>query len=94
MEAPLASSLGTARGTSVKLLADAPAYFAVVVEFENWRRSVLYVYSPKQELVYQEVSDERCSSISAIAIAQSTKEKLLVGGEGRVWEYIPDSIVP
>jgi len=87
MDAPRAGSLGHVRGVTVKLKPDSPEYFAVVVEFENWNRSNIYVYDGKGTLVYQEILPEACASIAALPLDSFGKEAMLVGGRGRVWQY-------
>lgn len=86
-DAPRCGSLGHARGTAVKLERSEPEYLAVVVEFTNWERSILYLYDSTRTLVYQEIIPERCASIAAMSLDRSDTEVLLVGGEGKVWEY-------
>jgi uncharacterized protein YodC (DUF2158 family) len=85
--APNCGTLGHARGTTVRLKKDEPEYFAAVVEFKQWARSLLYVYDSAQTLVYQEVLPESSPSIAAVALDKSGAEALLVGGNGKVWEY-------
>jgi len=86
-DAPDCGSLGHARGTTVRLKKDEPEYFAAVVEFKQWARSLLYVYDSAQTLVYQEVLPESSASIAAVALGTPGAEALLVGGDGKVWEY-------
>lgn len=86
-EAPLSESLGEARGTPVRLAADESSYFAVAVNFTTWERSVLYVYDPAQELVYQEIVPDNCAAIAAIDSEEGDRERLLLGGDGVVLEY-------
>jgi len=85
--APDCGTLGHARGVPVKLRADHDEYFAVLVEFRNWERSILYLYDPDQKLVYQEVLPEACACLAAAPSGTSTAERLLVGGDQRVWQY-------
>jgi hypothetical protein len=76
-----------AEGTAVKLDADKPDYFAALVNSDMWPNSILYVYDGDNELVYQEVLPEIGHALSTMAVANSSAEDLLVGGEGRVWRY-------
>ncbi len=85
--APKCGTLGHARGIPVKLKTDQPEYFAVIVEFSNWKRSILYVYNESGTLVYQEIFTESCASIAAVSIDKSNVESILVGGVGKVWQY-------
>lgn len=85
--APKCGTLGHARGIPVKLKTDQPEYFAVIVEFSNWKRSILYVYNQSGALVYQEILTEPCASIAAVSIDNSNVESILVGGVGKVWQY-------
>jgi hypothetical protein len=86
-KAPRAGSLGDARGLPVKLYRNKPECLAVVVEFENWDRSIIYVYDSKGTLLYQEILPEACASIGGITLDRSGAETILVGGNGRVWQY-------
>lgn len=87
LDAPHCGNLGKAYGVPVKLTKDEQEYLAVIVEFQNWNRSVLYLYNPKQELVYQEVLEEVCASIAAVSLEDKPTESILVGGNGRVLRY-------
>lgn len=87
LKAPRGGSLGHARATLVKLKPNRPHYFAVLVDFENWQRSILYVYDSTKALVYQEVLPASCASLAALKIGSSPVEALLVGANGQVWQY-------
>lgn len=86
-DAPHCGTLGNARGTPVRLKSDEPPYLAVVVEFSNWERSILYVYEASGNLTYQEIIAEGCPSIAALPLHSPTQETLLVGGKDKVWQY-------
>ncbi len=86
-DAPLADRLAEAYGAPIRFAADQPAHLAVLVEFDNWRRSVLYVFDEAGTLVYQEVIGEACAALATIHKDESGRESLLIGGSGRVWEY-------
>ncbi len=86
-DAPKCGTLGHARGVPIKIKSDQPEYLAVIVEFSNWKRSILYVYNPTGALVYQEVLPEVCGSIAAISLDNSGTDTMLIGGEGKVWQY-------
>ena len=82
------TSVYKAKGVWVKLKEDKPAYLAVVTEFAAIDRSVLYVYSAKGRLVYQEVMPEACTSIAVLSPADGPHaQELLVGGSQTVWRY-------
>ncbi|QDV16494.1 hypothetical protein Pan153_11240 [Gimesia panareensis] len=85
-DAPGCGKLGHARGTLVRFAEEQPEFLAVVVEIQNWQRSVLYVYRQDKTLVYQEVLDDQCSSIATIPAGEA-EETLLLGGTGRIWKY-------
>ncbi len=87
LDAPRAGSLGNASGVTVKLVPGEPEYLAVAVDYEIWKRSNLYVYDSKGTLVYQEIVPEACASIAALPLDNSDREAILLGGEGRVWQY-------
>ncbi|MBI5117116.1 hypothetical protein HZA56_11635 [Candidatus Poribacteria bacterium] len=85
--APKCGTLGHARGTPVKLMADQPEYFATLVEFRHWNRAILYVHDRDGKLMYQEILPETCASIAALSLSDSKTDTLLVGGDGKVWQY-------
>ncbi len=85
--APSCRQIGYPAGTSVQLQAGQPSHFAVVVNFTQWRRSILYVFDSSKKLVYEEVLAEPCQSVAAIKLGKTGAESLLVGGEGRVLRY-------
>ena len=87
LRAPLSGMLGFSRGAAVRLREDEPAYLAVVVDFENWNASSLYVYGPDESLVYQEVMEHSCRSLAPVPRPESDAEDLLVGGTGSLWKY-------
>jgi hypothetical protein len=88
LEAPHAANVGSAaRGAAVQLIAGQPPQFAVIVEFQLWNISVLYLYNHEQEMIYQEVISDRCLSLAALPRDKSDVEDLLIGGTGKVWKY-------
>ncbi len=89
LKAPRCEDLGFARGLPVKLMNDQPEYFAVIVAYKNWERSILYLYNITNDLVYQEILPEVCNSIAAVTLNDPETEVLLIGGEGEVWKYEP-----
>jgi hypothetical protein len=75
-------------GTPVRFLTDFPEYFAVLIMYRaSWHRSMLYLYDPQGTIVYQELLPEWCKSIAVLPSDKSGREILLVGGEGKVWQY-------
>ena len=86
-DAPKVGLLAEAIGTPVKLQRNAPAYFAAAVTFMPGDRSLLFFYDANKALVYQEVLPETCQTLAALPLGKTGAEALLVGGEGKVWEY-------
>jgi len=86
-DAPNCSRYGHARGVLVKTERGEPEYLAVLAEFRHWKRALLYLYDSAGELVYQEILPDACASIAVIPLKGSETDTILVGGEGKVWEY-------
>jgi hypothetical protein len=86
-DAPNCYNLGETRGTLVRLIKDQSEYFAVAVEFRHWKRTILYVYNPRKELVYQENLPSSCASITAMPKTNSSEESLLVGCTNFILKY-------
>jgi hypothetical protein len=86
-DAPQAGTLGNAFGVSAKLKPKDPEYLAVLVEFENWNRSIIYVYDGRGTLVYQEILPEACAAVAAIPSAEPGTETILIGGNGHILQY-------
>jgi hypothetical protein len=89
LPAPGCGDLGDAFGTPVVLRKGKP-HLAVLVEFNNWNKSILYVYDPGGKLVYQEVIPEDCAAIAALALDDSGTEALLIGAPGKVLKYVAE----
>ena len=91
MDAPKVGTLGHARGVSVKFKNEQPEYFAVIVEFALWNRSILYIYNHNKEIVYQEIFPEACASIASDlsdkSSSKSASQILLIGCKGKIWQY-------
>lgn len=85
--APECGDYGDARGALVKLFKDQPEYLAVAVTCSNWNRTIFYLYDPTGKLVYKEVLDETGEAIAAIPLDNSGTDNILLGGNGRVWQY-------
>lgn len=91
LPAPDCGDLGDALGTPVTLVKGQPDYLAVLVEYENWDRSILYLYDSKGKLVYQEVIAQDCAAITALPLDNSGTEALLIGAPGKVLKYTANS---
>ncbi|MCK4423106.1 MAG: hypothetical protein KAV18_03465 [Candidatus Omnitrophica bacterium] len=88
-DAPECGSLGDARGIPVRIVSGQAEYFAVIVDFGHWERSILYIYNPAGVLVYQEVLSKASTAIAALSLGEDGEDALLVGGNGKVWTYKP-----
>jgi hypothetical protein len=85
LSAPKCNDLWDAYGVPVKLRSNAKAYFAVIVDSARDGGSVLYLYDPRESLVYQEILPSG-SCVAAIPGRAGT-DRLFVGGNGIVWSY-------
>jgi hypothetical protein len=92
-DAPHCHSLGNTRGTLVRLKRNEAEYFAVIVEYPHWNRSILFVYDPSKELVYQENIPDTCASIAALPVDNSSTESLLVGCTDVLLKYTVRKII-
>jgi hypothetical protein len=87
-KAPGLARVVGAWGLPVRLRTDEREYFAVLVELgRRWHRSILYVYDAMGTLVFQEIIAETCESIATFPSDKPGGEIILIGGEGKVWEY-------
>lgn len=89
--APKCGSLGGARGIAFTI-GKLSGYFAVIVNFSNWKKAILYIYTPQGQLEYQEILPEASAAIATVKLDSSGKDVLLIGGNGRVWKYSFKSI--
>ncbi len=87
-DAPGCGDRGHARGVPARIWPDRDEYFAVLLSYRLWGRSVLYVYDPAGALVYQEVLPQACTSIAALSLDGSGADTILVGGLCEVWQYV------
>ena len=85
LPAPGSDRTGDAYGTTVQLR-NGTSYFAAVLSY-FWDRAALYVYDPEGQLIYHEVLGEKCGAVAAVP--SGAAERLLVGCQGKVWEYSP-----
>ena len=84
---PSCRSLGHARGVFVRLAGNSDLYFALLIEYRNWRRSHLCVFGTELELLYQEVLGEACAAVAVVPLPGSDRQAVLIGGNGTVWQY-------
>lgn len=73
------------KGTTVNFSQDTP-YYAALMRYVLWNRSVLYIYDPQNNLVYDEVIGDDCGAVHPDS-RQATVEKLLIGCSNGLWEY-------
>jgi len=90
LEAPGSERMGDAYGTTVRL-PNGTRYYAALLSY-FWDRAVLYVYDAEGRLVYHEVVGEKCGAVAAIPAGAA--ERLLVGCQGKVWEYSAAKVKP
>lgn len=70
--------------TRVRFSAGAP-YFAGLLRYFLWTRSLLYIYDSENQLVYHEILDHNCGALHATP--ENGVENLFVGCEGTVLKY-------
>jgi hypothetical protein len=85
--APQGDVHGHARSAHVKFLGDQPKYLAVLVSLGHRERAILYIYDSKKNVVYHEVLPEDCQSLAPLALYDGKAESLLVGANGKVWQF-------
>lgn len=73
------------KGTRVRFSARAP-YFAGLLRYFLWTRSLLYIYDSGNQLVYHEILDHNCDALHATP-DENGVENLFVGCEGTVLKY-------
>ena len=78
-----------AKGTPVTFSASAP-FYAALVRYPVWDRSILLIYSAQDQLLYDEILDEDCGALHPVAAKGG--QDLLVGCNDRVWEYLMNKI--
>jgi hypothetical protein len=49
--------------------------------------SELHVFDPDWKLVYHEVLEQRCRAMTAVPSENKDEERLLIGGDGKVFQY-------
>jgi hypothetical protein len=87
LPAPDCTRMSDIRGIWVKLHSGEKDYFAALAHFIQWDRSILYIYSPDNKLVYQEALPEYCISMNTAVDKKTKSEFLLVGGQDEVLQY-------
>lgn len=85
LPAPGSAAMAQPKGTRVHFSASMP-YFAGLLRYFLWNRSLLYIYDDQNRLVYQEILDHDCDGLHAVPGKNGT-ENLLLGCEGSVWKY-------
>lgn len=79
------AGMNECRGTSVRF--SKGTFFATLVQYRVWLRSVLYLHDAEGRIAYQEVFMEHCQALAPRPGQNS--ETLLVACEEKVWEYSP-----
>lgn len=85
LPAPGSAPMAQTKSASVNLSPDIP-FFAVLLRYFLWNRSLLYIYNGQAQLVYHEVLDHDCDAVRA-STERNGIEDLLLGCEGAVWKY-------
>ena len=88
-DAPDCGNLGHAYGTPFAMPSGEEFGFAVIVNYPNWKRSMLYLYDDSKTLLYQEVLAEPGSAITTRRNASTGGDFILVGGSNRIHAYVP-----
>ncbi len=78
-----------ARAALVHLRSDEQDYLAALMVVGNpfWQSSLLYLFNPDRQLVYEEIIPGKCASIVAVPEGNGARDALLVGGVNTVWKY-------
>jgi hypothetical protein len=85
LPSPGSAAMPDPKGTSVHFSANAP-FFAGLLSYPLWNRSLLYIYDNQNQLVYHEILDHNCGALQAVPSKNRT-EYLLVGCDGKVLKY-------
>ncbi len=75
------------QAVTVELNKNRPEYLAVVGFMAPWGKSTLFIFDREKKLIYHETLPGRCEALAAMPRGKTGEEALLVGGEGKVWEY-------
>jgi hypothetical protein len=84
LNAPNCGFLGEAHGVPIRFQSGGTEMFAVLVVFDNWHASVLYVYGVGQKLVYEEVLPGVFTSAAVVPSGAAKGDLLLLGGKNEV----------
>lgn len=74
-------------GTPFYLKKTGEKCLAILIEFELWDSSILYMFDSSQKMIFKEIITEECSSITTIKDEKLGTDIILVGGNGNVWSY-------
>lgn len=74
-----------AKGTPVHFAEGAP-FYAGIVRYKQWARTLLYIYDNQNHIVYDEVIDHECGALQTI-VEPNGSESLLLGCDGAVVKY-------
>jgi hypothetical protein len=74
-----------AKGVPIHLSKDG-SYYAALVRYPLWDRSVLYIYDEQDRPVYSEIFAQNCAALSSIK-GPNSNDDLLLGCDGMVWKY-------
>lgn len=86
-DAPKSGDQGEAKGIWIKTKNDNISDLIVLVDIGPCQeRSVLYIYNPSKQLIYQEILPESCMSLKAISNDNNT-QSFYVGCSAKVWKY-------
>lgn len=85
-ESPLGSVLNRTAATPVRF-GKHDDYFAILQNNFARGRSMVLLYDKDGQIVYQEVLGESCLGLAVVPIKDA--ERLLVGCEGKIWQYSP-----
>ena len=84
--APDSGSYGKGRGALITLNNGKRA-LATIVDYENWHRSIIYLYDLSEKILYQEILPESCPSIAVLPSGEVEQKRLVIGCESKVIEY-------
>ena len=85
LPAPTSARMAQPKGTQVHFSRSEP-YFAALLRYFLWERSILYIYDSQEGLIYHEILDRDCDAVNASRDSQES-ESLLLGCDSTVWKY-------
>ncbi len=77
----------TLAATPVRLKKNEREYFAAIAGVYVNDQATLWVYDANKKLIYEETIPEHCAAIAALDLDDSGTDAILVGGQGRIYEY-------